>query len=59
MGWVTDKPGRPLGKVGGRLILRPIVRPSAMRTGASKRDLHACNWIRISEAMPLVPASAH
>ncbi len=39
-GWVTDKPGRPLGKVGGRLIRRVVARPSAMRTGASKRDLH-------------------
>ena len=40
-GRVTDKPGRPFGKVGGRLILRFVIWPSAMRTGASNSDLHA------------------
>ena len=40
-GWVTDRPGRPFGKVGGRLILRFVICPSAMRTGASNSDLHA------------------
>ena len=40
-GWVTDKPGRPFGKVGGRLILRLVIWPSAMRTGASNSDLRA------------------
>ena len=40
-GRVTDRPGRPFGKVGGRLILRFVSCPSAMRTGASNSDLHA------------------
>lgn len=40
IGCVTDKPGRPFGNVGGRLTLRFVMRPSAMRTGVSKRDLH-------------------
>ena len=34
-GGVTDKPGRPLGKVGGRLIRKAVTRPSAMRRDVS------------------------
>ena len=45
-GCVTDNPGRPLGNVGGKLILRFVTRPSAMRRGASNRDLHACQSIK-------------
>ena len=50
-GWVTDKPGRPLGKVGGRLIRRVVAQPSAIRTGASKRDLQT---YRIEQGLPTV-----
>ena len=44
-GRVTDRPGRPFGKVGGRLILRLVICPSAMRTGASNSDLHSVSAI--------------
>ena len=54
----TASPGRPVGKLGGRLMRRFVMRPSLMRRGASNMDLQGKSrsglWLHRHSQIPTI-----